>query len=190
MSVINHEFKHVFIHNPKAAGTAMESQKWVGGKGHATAAMLCDKQPGYLSWAFVRHPLDRLVSAYHGLKENPGHDTPDVDSMDFVKWVAYLWRGSPATTYHYAQTLPQWHYLYLRGECLVDFVGHYENLEADYRAISKRITGEPQPLDRRNQSTHAPYQAYYTAATIELAQEIYAEDMRLWGYDKNERLRA
>ena len=90
MSIINHEHKHIFIHNPKTAGTSMESCEWVGGKGHRTARQLVPQAPDYWSWGFVRHPLDRIVSAYYGLRLNAEHITPDVDCMTFAEYVRHL----------------------------------------------------------------------------------------------------
>ena len=37
MSTLNHEYRHYFVHVPKAAGTSMERMPFVGGQSHMTA---------------------------------------------------------------------------------------------------------------------------------------------------------
>ena len=82
VSHINREYKHVFIHNPKAAGTSMEKLHFVGGAGHATARNLCPIAPEFFSWGFARHPCDRLIATYaaawqHGKRKAKGWGIPE-----------------------------------------------------------------------------------------------------------------
>ena len=69
------------------------------------------------------------------------------------------------------------------GELLVDYVGRYESLESDFRAICDRI-GIAAPLPRLNESTtQKPYQDYYTPETIELVRKAFAPDIERFGYE-------
>ena len=67
MSAINDEFKHIFIHNPKVAGSWMEEKDFVGGSAHQSIygyhkeGVNIEK---YFKWMFVRNPYDRLVSSF------------------------------------------------------------------------------------------------------------------------------
>jgi hypothetical protein len=64
MSIVNHDYKHVFIHVPKTAGSSMELLPWVGGSSHQTIYQYRDAPADYYRWAFVRNPMSRFLSAY------------------------------------------------------------------------------------------------------------------------------
>lgn len=36
MSCVNHNYKHIYIHIPKNAGSSIEQRPYVGGDGHLT----------------------------------------------------------------------------------------------------------------------------------------------------------
>ena len=142
MSIVNQTYGHIFIHVPKAAGTSMESCPWVGGNGHRTAVQLGLWPAGiscYWSWGFVRHPLDRLVSAYCGLRWNRNHFTPDIDSMTFRQYVRYM--HEEGTLRKYPQTRPQVDFLCADGQVLVDFVGRFESLQSDWEYVCRQVLG-------------------------------------------------
>jgi hypothetical protein len=98
----------------------------------------------YFKFSFVRNPWDRIVSEY----KYRGHPV----RIDFK---TYLFRHLPAPgwTDSYSHIIPQYDFLYDgEGKCLVDFVGRYENLQADFDAVCARL-GIPQtPLPRVNRS--------------------------------------
>jgi len=181
MSNINYEYEHVFIHVPKTAGTSMERMSWVGGNSHASAQYLLAEAPcRFFTWGFVRHPLDRLVSAYHGLKENKGHRTPDVDTHDFNDWVMQL---EPSNLNRYMQTVPMNSYLCdNRDNILVDFVGRYEFLAQDWSVVCSKVINKPDPLPHRNKSTHPHWTNVYSKCAEARARELYAKDFEIFDY--------
>lgn len=180
MSTINHEHRHVFIHVPKCAGTSMESMDWVGGNGHNTARQLVPKAPQYWSWGFVRHPLDRLASAYHGLRATANHKTPDIDAMTFLEYVHYL-HDDPERMRKYVHTMTASHFLCdENGRVMVDFVGRVESIFTDWEAICRHVMGRNMKLPHRNVIRHPHWGLCYDEETRKKATELYQCDFDLW----------
>jgi hypothetical protein len=69
----------------------------------------------------------------------------------------------------------------------VDFVGRYENLENDFKVVANELgleTGVTLPRlnskNSRRKGRH--YTEFYTKETRDLIAEIYAEDIKMFGY--------
>ena len=179
MSVINHDYRHVFIHNPKTAGSSMERQFWVGGLGHDTARVLIPRAPeGYLSWGFVRHPCDRLLSWYSAACQHRPR-WPDVEACDsFEAFVLRLvdWPKRPAMLSQ--TTMLCWP----DGRIAVDFLGRFERLESDWLTICLRLGIPWTQLPRLNASKHPPWQSVFTESMLAVVGTIYADDFGVFGY--------
>lgn len=161
---------------------------------HMTAAGLRDalqQQAGvferYFKFSIVRNPWDRLVSvfAWSNQKWARGEELSEAEFESSVTRLHELFaasrsQGKPLRVApHFA---PQLHFLVDRERRpLVDFVGRYENLHADWRHIRQRI-GLQSDLPQRMRSHHRPYQSYYNAATQAMVAEIYAEDIAAFDY--------
>lgn len=82
-----------------------------------------------------------------------------------------------------AESLFQYHYAYApSGEKLVDFVGRFEQIEADFARAMEQI-GLDVRLPHRNSTDHKSYQAYYTAETAALIRDLYEIDVRTFNYE-------
>jgi hypothetical protein len=68
------------------------------------------------------------------------------------------------------------------GEVIADFVGRYESLAADFRAVCQHL-GIEATLPHENATAHAPYRDYYTPATRAVVERVYRRDLDLFGYD-------
>jgi hypothetical protein len=68
------------------------------------------------------------------------------------------------------------------GDLLVNFVGRFENLDADFQIICSKI-GISASLPRINVSNTKPYKEYYNDETRELVRQAFAPDITLFGYD-------
>ena len=78
------KYKCIFIHVPKVAGTSIErsifeTNKWLIGHVKASDYIRIDKNKfeSYFSFGFVRNPYDRVVSAYHYLKNGGGNENDE-----------------------------------------------------------------------------------------------------------------
>ena len=130
----------------------------------------------YFSFAIVRNPWDWQASLYtYMLKTTDHHQHELVKSFSgFDEYIA--WRCRKEVRY-------QKDFLFSKaGEQLVDFIGRYERLEADFRTICSHI-GISTTLPRLNVSRTKPYREYYTEETIELVRKTFEPDIRLFNYD-------
>lgn len=134
----------------------------------------------YFSFAFVRNPWERAVSAYSYIKHIrlAGAET----AVTFDEFVRHLDEGR-----HYLRTVhvtrPQLDFITdYRGHVVVDMVGRFETLEENFRAICGRI-GIEAPLAQLNRSQHHRYQGYYDDRARAIVGRIYAADAAAFGYD-------
>jgi hypothetical protein len=148
---------------------------------HSTAVEIIEAigRPAFdalFSFAIVRNPWDWQVSLYHYMRAEKKHHQHEL-ALSFPGFDEYIrWRCREEVRF-------QKDYLYTpQGELLVDFVGRFENLEADFAAICARI-GVPASLPRLNVSNTRPYREFYSGETRELVRRIFAPDIELFGYD-------
>jgi hypothetical protein len=82
-----------------------------------------------------------------------------------------------------ADSLFQYHYAYAPdGAKLVDFVGRFEQIEVDFARAMEHV-GLDVRLPHRNPTDHKSYQAYYTAETAALIDDLYEIDVQTFGYE-------
>jgi hypothetical protein len=129
----------------------------------------------YFKFAFVRNPWDWQVSLYHYVLQHPEHDHhARVSRMEGLEEFL-LWRA------RHDRQLQKDFLTDADGRLLVDFLGRFENLEADFAAICHR-TGVRAKLRHLNGSQHKDYRSYYTPRTRRLVEEHWSEDIDLFKY--------
>src|SRR6185437_695512 len=131
-------------------------------------------------FAFVRNPWARMLSWYNMASRSKRPDHPfsayvRTHACTFEEFLS-LTDGIAAKTLH-----NQVDYISDRdGSVIVDFVGRFENLTADFGAVCQTIgvsTALP-PFHR----TVVDYRAYYTDRTAELIANRFARDIAKFGY--------
>ena len=230
--MICHEYRCVFVHIPKTAGVSIEhvflrlvGLTWetrarlllrpnddpalgpprlahlTAGE-YVTCGYLTQRQfESYFTFSFVRNPWDRIVSEYK-YRRYP-------ITIDFK---TYLFKHlpTPGWTGPYRHVLPQYDFLYDEtGTLLVDFVGKFESLQADFDTVSARLGIPPTPLPRANQSlddsrasglreqfrrlrralrsrerehTFAHYSQYYDEESKEFVAHLFRKDVETFCY--------
>lgn len=194
--VVSHGTRSVFIHIQKTAGSSIEGALWradpaIGshlrdGRRHQFAREVRDVVApeiwrDYFKFAFVRNPWDRLVSWYAMCMRNPTsnkfsqyvHDT----APTFADFITKATTGiGVRTTYNQLDYVTD-----AAGAVIVDFVGRYERLDADFAVVRSRLA-LPQDLPHLNQTPHGEYRGYYTAETRAIVAQRFARDIAHFGY--------
>jgi hypothetical protein len=208
--ILSESHAFAFIHVPKTAGSSVFlalrryaahpelhwSNRWLRRVGikvnhfapwpytrfrpHAPAAVLESWLPaevfeGLFKFGFVRNPWDLLVSYWTFIRQTPGHKRHRrvMALPSFAHYVEYeIRRGS----------FSQVGMLCGRdGRVLVDFVGRFESLEADFAFICRRI-GIDAALPKVNVANRGDYREFYTPALVDRVGEAYADDIERFGY--------
>lgn len=194
--MVNEEYKNIFIHIPKTAGTSMEKMKFVGYNPHIlhhTMKMLSFRYDikKYFKWCFVRNPLDRLVSAYHwGIKNHKEEHLKDINSFsDFIDKIEEFYDFDEKS--HWIQlrsgvhVIPQ--YLYIEGFDM-DYIGKFENLSSDWERLCREIEKFNglenlfETLPQTYKTNHNSYEGYYTQKEKEKIYDLYNEDFKRFKY--------
>lgn len=177
MSIVREDYRHAFIHVPKAAGTSMESKDFVGGRHHESYRDL-HIPDNYFSWGFVRHPCDRLLSFHTSMKYwRPSNYKWMPDS--FEEFIIDL----PYYIYKKIHTKTQLFFLVNRqGQIGVDFIGRFERLEEDWKTVCQRIGVPHIPLGRENPSQHRPWREVFTRRMEKAVEAHYRVDYETFGY--------
>jgi hypothetical protein len=133
----------------------------------------------YFKFAIVRNPWDRMLSQYlfEGLFQQSTKERETRKEFSFDEFDDYI-RGLSAF-------LMQEQYQFItdeKGECLVDFIGRFENLADDFQTICKRMGISERYLPHINTSKHTHYSAYYTEEIKQRVQELFAKDIEMFGY--------
>lgn len=235
--MICHQYRCVFVHIPKTAGVSIElvflglvGLTWENRAplllrpnddpalgpprlAHLTAAeyvacghLTAERFASYFSFSFVRNPWDRAVSEYK-YRRHPG-------TMDFK---SYLFKHLPVPGWNgpYRHVIPQYDFLHDdAGRLLVNFVGRFERLQADFDVVCANLDLPPKPLPRANQSldgsgpaglrglwlrvrravrsrerqhTFGHYSEFYDQESREYVAELYRKDIQAFDYAFDDR---
>ncbi len=147
---------------------------------HLTASKLIkrigrEQFDSYFSFSFVRNPWDREVSHYKYICRSRAHaDHETVRSLsgfgEYLRW---------RCDNRFRQQVD---YLNHEGERVVNFVGRFEKLNADFRHVCQRL-GLNHKLPVLNRTNHSHYSNYYTEDLAELIRQTYCGDISEFGYE-------
>ncbi|NOD34424.1 MULTISPECIES: sulfotransferase family 2 domain-containing protein [unclassified Ruegeria] len=202
--MISHKHHCLYIHVPKTAGKSLlslfglpllgidydGSKPWLEDPyGHTSIETYSNKPwfHDFFRFAFVRHPFDRLVSAFFFL--NAGglnqHDRRFRDehlatySGDFRHFVLDG-LSEVATHVHFR---PQVTWLTDRdGSRPLNFIGRFENFEEDLGRVADQLGIAMNPAVHLNPSKRGRWQSYFDEDVARVASSVYFEDFRAFGY--------
>ena len=151
-----------------------------------------------LTFSVVRHPITRLQSLYSWLggvdragdrgrwgrlapRSRPVHREP----WSWPTMQAYVASASFSDFIRRPEVaqgfVPQFDVLADQGQCIVDRVLRYENLEAEFSALMLEL-GIPAQLGWRNRSASGPRPAV-SEADQRLLTDLFQSDFEAFGYD-------
>lgn len=183
----------VFIHIPKTAGTSIRKGVWESRYEGPVFGGIPTEWKGLYSFAFVRHPLQRMVSAYKMFTEGAKGDTnwklpPDARPLTIEAFVEIVTDESiiyddrrktfeEKIRHH---TIPQTHDF----NCLKEakFIGRYERLDEDFNTVLKQMNME-RHLPKMHTTTPVQWQDLLQGSLLERCIEFYREDFRSLEYE-------
>lgn len=140
----------------------------------------------YYSFGFVRNPLDRLVSCYvqkiqmknanelfwkYGKKIHP--------KMSFEAFASFVCSTPDHLSDRHFKS--QHCFVSVNGKVIVDFIGKFEQLEADWSRLDKQY--DLGSLAHFNQSKRKELSNYYTKDLAQKVRKRYTKDIELFGYN-------
>ena len=134
-------------------------------------------------FAFVRNPWDLQVSSFHHIKRERPHVMGGHDEFEsFMKW-----KFDPDRPYQYhidtSLELQTDYLIDLRGNLLVNFIGHYESLVDDFDHACKKIGLKSIALPhKREAKNRQSYHSYYSSELVDLVAKHFERDIELLGY--------
>ncbi len=136
----------------------------------------------YYKFGFVRNPWDRVVSLYFRKEGLQMKDTMTFE--EFVEWIKY---SSSTCIYPVPHTNQLDWLIDPHGNVVVDFIGRFENLQNDWKTISKKL-GIEQELTHKNMNTKrtGSYTDFYTEKTKNIIGEKFKIDIEYFGYQFGE----
>jgi len=184
--------KYIFIHIPKAAGTAVRSALGEPpvGRQHLPWWVYHQSSPvrfgAFFKFAFVRDPLDRALSGYKYLKAG-GNQEEDIKLSTYLRRYSRfdefveeeLFRGQ--MIYHPIFRPQSWYLCDWTGATRVDFLGRFESISRDFEHVADKLRlNNFNGLPVVNKSM-APKEEVGSYAK-EIIKEIYKHDYEAFGY--------
>lgn len=184
----------VLIHIPKTGGTSIRKGIW-GGKYEGPAfGVMPDSWQREFKFAFVRHPHNRLTSAYRMFTEgavgDPSWKLPDdARSLSFSAFldivldesIIYDQRRRTFEEKIRHHTIPQTHPFNVLHDA--DFIGRYERLEEDFKTVADRVGLHSVSLPHMHFTKAKPYDQYMTTEQRRRVVEYYRTDFEQLGYE-------
>lgn len=128
----------------------------------------------YFTFCFVRNPFDRLVSVYKYHRDRIADKHPMAKELDFETWI--MRGGSGSAVRLMADFVSD-----EQGTPIVDFIGRYETLQADFHKVCQQI-GIESELPWLNSTEHDHYAQYYTPAAHDEVARRFRRDLEIFGY--------
>lgn len=190
------EYNMIFIHIPKAAGTAINLGLFgrLAGLGHVSCQKYLQiygtaKFDSMFKFTFSRNPYDRFVSAYEYLRKggNNSHDllfkNEVIDEYkDFTDFVLNGFTKNPKIQ-NYIHFKRQTDFLLVGNKISVDFIGRHENMEKDYQYIASMIHNSRELESKNTSRREKPFKEYFSNNTVKtIVSDFYEIDFRLLKY--------
>ncbi|MEL6363486.1 MAG: sulfotransferase family 2 domain-containing protein [Pseudomonadota bacterium] len=173
----------VFIHIPKTGGSSIRQGLWEGRYDGPEFGRVPDDWAGLFSFAFVRHPIDRLVSAWSDFRQLRRYDGDLSAFMDVVEDETIIFderrSNTPERIRHHA--IPQTHPF----NCLAaaEFIGRHERYTEDVACILEKLELHAQDLPEERKTDRGHWREHAGSDIVRRAERYYAKDFEALGYD-------
>lgn len=182
----------VLIHVPKTGGTSIRKGVWNRRYEGPAFGTVPESWRGMFSFAFVRHPLDRFVSAWRmftsGTADEPDWRMPadarpltieEFGEIVFDDRIIFDERRQTFEERIRHHTIPQTH----PYNCLdqAEFIGRFERLEEDFARVARRLELHA-ALPHMHRTRHGGWRAHVRGDLLAACRNFYEEDLRRLGY--------
>jgi len=198
--MISHQLRCIFVHIQKTGGSSVRQALHMAqhdADKHRFAQELraaygeaCWRS--YFKFAFVRNPWDRLVSWWRMIERNAATGRPMNGFQRFVLSRAGSFEEflTHCDTEYRDHDGAKWifrnqvDYISDPSGIIVDFVGRFERLQADFAEVCSRLGLPTLTMPHLNRSGHAHthYSEYYSEATTALVAARFVRDIDTFGY--------
>lgn len=211
--IISFEKKFVFVHVYKVAGSSIQSFLQRNGLGrtnrhgkikfenHCTAmdvrnALGAEAFSNLYSFAFVRNPWDLEFSLYKYMKrEDADWIEPMIKFKNFEEYLKFAYyyyqkkRSHDPDAWDAQLDRQQSYVCDADGSQLVNFIGRFEHLQADFSEVMQRIgLNIDTALPHLNISTKGDFRRHYNSRMVDYVSEMRAKDIELlcYSFDNDE----
>ena len=198
--LLSHHKRFVWFKIPKVATTSIETAFRNNDRIYGirrikqSPEVIADKYPDYFKFAFVRNPWSRVVSCYVNKICYPQKRSALMYfsrykslyyRMPFEEFIYFLCSEEGKDENADPHWISQHLFLYDGSDCMVDFVGRFENLEQDLRSVCNGIGIDDLELPHitpPKQTNKQHYRDYYNERTYDLVLQRYRKDVELFDY--------
>jgi hypothetical protein len=187
--MISHEFKCIFIHIPKTAGSSIEQKlklfdtlEW-GLQDHRTIMELepeLKRYRNYFKFSVVRNPWSRAFSWYNNVLRDERHRIANKIPYN-ISFKDYL------ITYENEWALmPQLNWLKnSKGKIPIDFICRFENLKDDFSFVCNQLGIKDKSLPTLLKFNYSNYRLSYDEELIDLVSKRYKEEIEYFQFEFN-----
>ena len=173
----------VLIHIPKTGGSTIRKGIWQSNYDGPEFGKIPPEWNTHFKFAFVRHPLQRLISAWADFSQKRDFRG---DIKEFVEIVIddkiiYDERRKSLAERIRHHTIPQTHPF--NNLELADFVGRYENFKKDLSHVLSKVGMSEVDVPVLNKSTHGDWRDHLSGSTLEIAIDFYKNDFHQLDYE-------
>lgn len=200
---ISHQFRAIWLENPKAGSTSIKMALGVQPKGIVSGdrsnpygfsrlplprdTLL--KYDDYFIFGFCRNPWDRMVSTWKNFTTGQARIRLLVNhwhiiqpgKLPFKRFVQLVGQNRPKVNHHW---VPQIEFLPVDKMPTIT-IGRFESFAQSWEEFSDNI-GINRPLGHFYRTKHDHYTTYYDDETVDLVRKLYPEDIDFFGYDYGE----
>lgn len=190
--------KLVFVHVPKCAGTSMarslqsnkdhvvyhcatnRGKEWLTKSNPDNRLRVLDFDSSWYSFAFVRNPFDRMVSAWRSKwVSGPTY------RKSFLEFLHYIDQTDKefAKSHTYSFLDPRQKLFNEDGTQRVNFIGRFENLKQDFDSVCAIMSIGKITLSHENKGSRGLYQEYYNEEARAIVTERYKKDLEKFNYE-------
>ncbi len=183
----------VLIHIPKTGGTSIRKGAWKKDYEGPVFGHIPEEWKKHFKFAFVRHPFDRLVSAWKMFTEGAVGDDEwqlplDARRLTIEEFVDIVLddsivfdeRRSSFEERIRHHTIPQTHPFNCLQEA--DFVGRYESFKTDVDKVMNML-GQKNEVPHMHRTAHVQWNSHIDDVLHRSLRDFYRDDFLFLGYD-------